>query len=139
MRFFQGYESRLGDSGPDSRERTWRHLNFFQHKTLLHARQRRIECHDHGVKTVDVPWARSGVGFTLLMEAFILVLIQGGMTPAQAGRVIDEHDTRLWRGMQHYVGEARAEGWVAGRPAGGKAEVGSVHRAPQRGRSIAAR
>jgi transposase len=46
----------------DSRERTWRHLNFFQHKTLLHARQPRIECHDHGVKTVNVPWARSGVG-----------------------------------------------------------------------------
>jgi len=93
----------------DSSERTWRHLNFFQHKTLLHARQPRIECPDHGVKTVDVPWARSGVGFTLLMEAFILVLIQGGMTPRQAGRVIAEHDTRLWRVLQHYVEKARSE------------------------------
>ncbi len=93
----------------DSSPRTWRHLNFFEHKTLLHARQPRVECPDHGVKTVEVPWARSGSGFTLLMEAFILVLVQGGMTAAQAARLIDEHDTRLWRVLQHYVEQARAE------------------------------
>jgi transposase len=92
----------------DRSERTWRHLNFFEHKTLLHARQPRIECPDHGVKTVEVPWSRSGSGFTLLMEAFILVLVQSGMTPAQAARLIDEHDTRLWRVLQHYVEQARA-------------------------------
>jgi transposase len=93
----------------DSGERVWRHLNFFQHKTFLHARQPRIQCPDHGVKTVEVPWARSGAGFTLLMEAFILVLVQSGMTPAQAGRLIDEHDTRLWRVLQYYVEKARKE------------------------------
>jgi len=93
----------------DSTERKWRHLNFFQHKTFLHARQPRVECPDHGVKTVQVPWARPGAGFTLLMEAFILVLVQGGMTPAQAARLVDEHDTRLWRVLQHYVEEARSE------------------------------
>ena len=92
----------------DSAQRAWRHLNFFQHKTLLHARQPRIECPEHGVKTVEVSWARRGAGFTLLMEAFILVLVQGGMTPTQAGRLIDEHDTRLWRVLQHYVQDARA-------------------------------
>ncbi len=93
----------------DSSPRTWRHLNFFEHKTLLHARQPRVECPEHGVKTVEVSWARSGSGFTLLMEAFILVLVQGGMTAAQAARLIDEHDTRLWRVLQHYVEQARAE------------------------------
>ncbi|MCH7871603.1 MAG: P27 family phage terminase small subunit [Planctomycetes bacterium] len=93
----------------DSSERTWRHLNFFEHKTLLHARQPRVECPDHGVKTVEVPWARPGSGFTLLMEAFILLLVQGGMTAAQAARLIDEHDTRVWRVLQHYVEQARAE------------------------------
>ena len=95
--------------GYDSTERTWRHLNFFQHKTLLHARQPRIQCPEHGVKTVEVPWARPGAGFTLLMEAFILLLVQGGMTPSQAGRLIGEHDTRLWRVVQHYVDKARGE------------------------------
>jgi len=93
----------------DSTERTWRHLNFFQHKSFLHARQPRVECPDHGVKTVVVPWSRPGSGFTLLMEASMLVLVQGGMTAAQAATLIDEHDTRLWRVLQHYVEQARAE------------------------------
>jgi len=92
----------------DTTERAWRHLNFFQHKTFLHARQPRVECGKDGVKTVEVPWARPGAGFTLLMEAFILVLVEGGMTPAEAGRLVDEHDTRLWRVLQHYVEKARA-------------------------------
>jgi len=91
----------------DTEERTWRHLNFFQHQTLLHARQPRIQCPDHGVKTVEVPWARPGSGFTLLMEAFILLLVQGGMTPAQAARLIGEHDTRVWRVLQLYVNQGR--------------------------------
>ena len=34
----------------DTAERTWRHLNFFQHKTFLHARQPRIDCPDHGIR-----------------------------------------------------------------------------------------
>ena len=100
---------RSGCGAYDSTERTWRHLNFFQHKTFLHARQPRIECPDHGVKTVAVPWARPGAGFTLLMEAFILMLVQGGMTPMQVGRLMDEHDTRLWRVLRHYVEKARSE------------------------------
>ena len=100
---------RPGVGAYDSVERVWRHLNFFQHKTFLHARQPRITCPDHGVKTIEVPWARPRVGFTLLMEAFILVLVQGGMTPAQVARLIGEHDTRLWRVLQHYVEKARAE------------------------------
>ena len=74
----------------DTADRKWRHLNFFQHKTLLHARQPRIECPDHGVKTAEVPWARPGAGFTMLREAFILALVQNGMTPNQVGRMIGE-------------------------------------------------
>ena len=105
-----------GQSCPayDSSGRTWRHLNFFEHKTQLHARQPRIDCPDHGVKTVEVPWARPGVGFTLLMEAFILALVQNGMTPKQVSRLIDEHDTRIWRVLEHYVQQARAEADFSG-------------------------
>jgi len=100
---------RPGVGAYDSAERIWRHLNFFQHMTFLHARQPRVECPEHGVRTVEVPWSRPRAGFTLLMEAFILVLVQGGMTVAQAARLIGEHDTRLWRVLDHYVQKARAE------------------------------
>ena len=101
---------REGCGAYDSAERTWRHLNFFEHKTHLHARQPRIECPEHGIKTVAVPWARPGSGFTLLLEAFILVLVQGGMTAAQAAKLLDIHDTRLWRIVHHYVGAAPPPG-----------------------------
>ena len=93
----------------DTTERSWRHLNFFEHRTDLHGRVPRVECPECGVKTVEVPWARPGSGFTLLMEAFLLVLVQAGMTPAQAGRMVAEHDTRVWRVLRHYVDKARAE------------------------------
>lgn len=93
----------------DTQERTWRHLNFFQHKTFLHARQPRVTCPEHGVKTVEVPWARPQVGFTLLMEAFVMALLQHGMTPNQVAQTIGEHDTRIWRLLRHYVDTARGE------------------------------
>lgn len=91
----------------DTEKRTWRHLDFFQHKTFLHARRPRIKCPEHGVKTAALPWARPGSGFTLLMEAYIVLLVQSGMTARQAGRLVGEHDTRIWRVLEHYINDAR--------------------------------
>jgi transposase len=51
----------------DTVDKTWRHLDFFQHKALLHARLPRVHCPEHGVRQVSVPWARPGPGFTLLL------------------------------------------------------------------------
>ncbi|MCP4576542.1 MAG: ISL3 family transposase, partial [Deltaproteobacteria bacterium] len=93
----------------DSDKRDWRHLNFFQHETYLHARQPRINCPDHKVKTMEVPWARPGAGFTLLFEALVMVLAKNGMTPNAIGRIVDEHDTLIWRILNHYVEQARKE------------------------------
>lgn len=50
----------------DTKPRSWRHLNFFQYKTYIHADLPRVKCGEHGVKTISVPWAREGSGFTLL-------------------------------------------------------------------------
>ena len=40
----------------DTRERVWRHLNFFQYRCYIQARVPRIILPDGKVKTVDVPW-----------------------------------------------------------------------------------
>lgn len=93
----------------DSEERTWRHLNFFQYKAYLHARLPRVNCKRHGVKTVEVSWARPQAGFTLLMEALILALAKAGMTARQIGQMTGEHDTRVWRVLEHYVERSRAQ------------------------------
>ena len=90
----------------DSEERTWRHLNFFQYKTFIHARLPRIRCKKHGAQTVQVSWARKGSGFTLLFEGFVLQLSQHQPVSSVA-RVVDEHDTRLWRFIDYYTDAAR--------------------------------
>ncbi|MGH3934004.1 MAG: transposase family protein, partial [Pseudonocardiaceae bacterium] len=41
----------------DTVDKTWRHLDFFQHKALLPARLPRVRCAEHGVRQVEVPWA----------------------------------------------------------------------------------
>jgi len=91
----------------DTVKKSWRHLNFFQHEAYLHARVARIECPDHGVRLVNVPWARPGSGFTLLFEAFVMTLVKD-MPVAAVARLVGEHDTRLWRVIQHYVDTAVA-------------------------------
>ncbi len=89
----------------DTRERVWRHMNFFQYRCYIHAKVPRINCSTHGVRTVDVPWGRDGSGFTLLMEGVILSLLKH-MAVAAAAKEIGEHDTKLWRVLNYYVEDA---------------------------------
>src|SRR3974390_1281167 len=56
----------------DTETQTWRHLNFWQHETYLTARVPRVECPEHGVRRVMVPWARPRSDFTLLFEALLM-------------------------------------------------------------------
>ena len=91
----------------DTQRKTWRHLNFFQHQTYLNARVPRVRCEACGIRQVNVPWARPDSGFTLLFEAMVMTLVSA-MPVAAVARIVDEHDTRLWRVVHHYVEEGRA-------------------------------
>jgi len=92
----------------DTDQKSWRHLNFFQHETYMYARVPRIKCSNCGVRVVNVPWAREGSGFTLLFEAYIMLLAPS-MPVKRIAELVTEHDTRLWRLVQHHVNEARDE------------------------------
>ena len=92
----------------DTDSKTWRHLDFFQHQAYLHARVPRVVCPEHGTRQVSVPWAREGSGFTVLFEAFVLELAPH-MPVAAIARMVGEHDTRIWRVLEHYVEAAREE------------------------------
>ena len=92
----------------DMEEKSWRHLDFFQHAAYLTARVPRCKCDEHGVRQVEVPWARKGSGFTLLFEALLMALVRE-MPVRAVARIVGEHDTRLWAVMHHYVDKARAE------------------------------
>src|SRR6266481_8552304 len=94
-----------GCPADDSENKTWRHLNFFQHEAYLHARVPRVSCKGCGIKRVLVPWARPDSGFTLLFEALVMARVQA-MPVAVVARMIDEWDTRLWAGCRLIKGDA---------------------------------
>lgn len=92
----------------DSENKTWRHMDFFQHKAFLHARVPRVRCAEHGVHQVALSWARPGSGFTLLFEA-LLITYAAAMPVARLAAMVREHDTRIWRVLEHHVNTQRAK------------------------------
>jgi len=97
-----GFEGKVHDTV----ERTWQHLNFFQHKCFLHARVPRIVDGKDKVKTVTVPWAREGSGFTLLFEAFSMMLIESEMPVRKAAKLLLVNAQRLWTIFHYWVRRA---------------------------------
>jgi transposase len=91
----------------DTEDKTWRHMDFFQHKAYLHARVPRVRCAEHGVHQVGVSWARPESGFTLLFEA-LLITFATAMPVAKVAQMTREHDTRVWRVIEHHVDTGRA-------------------------------
>lgn len=57
-------------------ERTWRHLDTCQLETRLIARIPRVKYSDGRTEDVSVPWAERYSRVTLMMEAFVLRLLQ---------------------------------------------------------------
>ena len=78
----------------DTEEKTWRHLDFFQHQAYLTARVPRVSCPEHKVHQVEVPWARERSGFTLLFEALVMALVKE-MPVAAVSVLIGETDMRI--------------------------------------------
>ena len=74
----------------------------------MYARVPRIRCSKCGVRVIDVPWARDGSGFTLLFEAYIMLLAPS-MPVKRIAELVSEHDTRLWRLLQYHIEEAREQ------------------------------
>jgi transposase len=74
----------------DTEPKSWRHLNFFQHEAFLNARVPRIRCKKCGVRVINVPWAREGSGFTLLFEAYFM-LMAPSMPVQRIAELVGEH------------------------------------------------
>lgn len=90
----------------DTKQKTWRHLNFFEHKCYLHCRVPRIKTSEGKVRLVEVPWSRSGSGFTLLFEAFAMCLIEGEMPVNKVGNTLKEDAHRIWTIFNYWIKKA---------------------------------
>ncbi len=71
-------------SGYDARPRRWRHLDTCQYRTILVAQVPRVECTEHGVRQVSVPWGEPGSRFTALFEALVIDWLQEASIAAVA-------------------------------------------------------
>ncbi len=92
----------------DTVDKTWRHLNFFDHKCFLHCRTPRIKIDTKKVRRVSPPWAGKNAGFTLLFEAFILGLCEN-MPVKVVSKLVNESDHKIWRLLLKYTELARKE------------------------------
>ena len=92
----------------DTKEKVWRHLDFFHHETYIHARVPRTKCDGDGVKLVEVPWTRQNTGFTLFFEALIVAMSKE-MSASSIAELINIHENSVWIILAHYVEEARAK------------------------------
>lgn len=90
----------------DHQERSWKHLNFFQHECYIYGRIPRVKAPDGTIKLVKVPWAMPGSSFTLLFEYNVLNLMLEGMSASSAGRHTGICGKRVFRIVKRHVGEA---------------------------------
>ena len=105
------YDTEQGLAVHDSSYREWQHLNFFEYKTILRARVPRVKTSEGKVKTVQTPWARASSGFTLLMEAHLLLLCRA-LPVLQVERLTGVSDNRIWRLLRTHVKQLwEAQDW----------------------------
>jgi transposase len=57
-------------------ERTWRHLDSCQFKTLIRAKVPVVRCPEHGTQTVAVPWAEKYGRFSKLFERLAIDVLR---------------------------------------------------------------
>jgi transposase len=96
----------------DHQERTWRHLDTCQFKTLVHARVPRLNCPSHGIKQLRVAWAEPGSRFTALFEALAIDWLKQASLSAVAKQLRlswDEADGILQRAVRRGLARRQLE------------------------------
>lgn len=90
----------------DTVEKTWRHLNFFQHECHIKCRTPRVDTGGGRMRMVSPPWAGVSSGFTMLFEALLLELCSN-MPVNAVSRIAGVGDDKLWSMLGKYVSLSR--------------------------------
>jgi transposase len=83
-------------------EREWRHLDSCQFLTYLHAKPPRVECPEHGVRQVALPWAEPMSRFTILFER-LAVDVLSACNVERAGQLLHTSWDETWHLMERAV------------------------------------
>lgn len=90
----------------DTKEKSWRHLNFFEHECYLNARVPRVKLPNGKTKLIKTPWEGLSNGFTLLFEALLLQLSQA-MPINKVAQITNISDDKLWNMLDKYISNIR--------------------------------
>jgi transposase len=92
-------------------ERRWRHLDSCQFKTMLSARIPRVNCPEHGVRNVSVPWATKNSRFTMLFERLAIDVLRATQTVKGAMTILRTTWDQTWPIVERAVarGQERKE------------------------------
>jgi len=85
--------------------REWRHLDTCQYQTILVGDIPRVECSEHGVRQISVPWAADGSRYTALFETLVIDWLMDAPTSAVA-----EHMRLGWDAVDGIKGRAVVRG-----------------------------
>jgi transposase len=97
-----GASGKLYDHQP---ERSWRHLDTCQYRTILHAKPPRMECSEHGVRVIGLPWAEPSSRFTALFERLAIDWLK-----AASQKAVAEHLSVSWDEIHGIMERAVARG-----------------------------
>lgn len=95
----------------DHRVRRWRHLDIYEYKAYVVVDVPRVECPEHGVVQLSVPFADGRSGFTALFEQLAISLLRE-LSLSAAARTLhiswDEADGIMQRAVQRGLDRRRA-------------------------------
>lgn len=69
-------------------ERQWRHLDTMQFQTIVHCRVPRVNCPEHGTKSMDIAWAEKSSRFTALFERLSIDVLLGCQNQSKAKELL---------------------------------------------------
>src|SRR5215813_4538837 len=69
-------------------ERQWRHLDTMQFQTIVHCRIPRVNCAEHGTKSMKVGWAEKHSRFTALFERLSIDVLLGCQNQSKAKELL---------------------------------------------------
>ena len=97
----------------DRKTRKWRHLDSCNHKTIIESNIPRVNCPEHGVLQIKVPWAEKNSRFTAELERHVLPLAEDGSDQRSRQYVRPE----LGRGRRAFRIGRYVVGWRSGKGA----------------------
>jgi transposase len=90
----------------DTKDKQYRHLNFFEHECYIHARVPRVKLPNGKVKIIKTPWQGLSNGFTLLFEALLMEMCLA-MPISKVASLVRVSDDKLWAMIDKYITKTR--------------------------------